>query len=316
MKYINEFREGDNIIGIYLCKQKNSATTKNGKEYENVTLADKTGSIGCKIWEPNSMGIGDFSVNDYVEVHGKITVFNGALQMNIDRTLKAHEGSYDPKDYLAVSENDPEDMYRELMEFVSSVQSPFFRLLLDSFFTEDEEFLRTFKTHSAAKSIHHGFMGGLLQHTLSVCQLCDFYCRQYPKLNRDLLITAALCHDIGKTRELSSFPSNDYTDEGQFLGHIVMGVEMVDEKIRKIKGFPALKAMELKHCILSHHGEYEFGSPKKPAIIEAVALNFADNTDAKLEAMTELFQNTLNPDPSNPWLGYSRIFDANIRPTD
>ena len=316
MKFINEFREGDNIIGIYLCKQKNAATTKNGKEYENVTLADKTGSISCKIWEPNSMGIGDFSVNDYVEVHGKVTVFNGALQMSIDRSLKAHEGSYDPKDYLAVSEHDPEDMYRKLMEFVNSIQSPFFRLLLDSFFTEDEEFIRSFKTHSAAKSIHHGFMGGLLQHTLSVCQLCDFYCRQYPKLNRDLLITAALCHDIGKTRELSGFPSNDYTDEGQFLGHIVMGVEMVDEKIRKIKGFPALKAMELKHCILAHHGEYEFGSPKKPAIIEAVALNFADNTDAKLEAMTEVFNNSFNTDPSNPWLGYSRIFDSNIRPTD
>ena len=316
MKYINEFREGDNIIGIYLCKQKNIATTKNGKEYENVTLADKTGSISCKIWEPNSMGIGDFSVNDYVEVHGKVTVFNGALQMSIDRSLKAHEGSYDPKDYLAVSEHDPEDMYRKLMEFVNSIQSPFFRLLLDSFFTEDEEFIRSFKTHSAAKSIPHGFLGGLLQHTLSVCQLCDFYCRQYPKLNRDLLITAALCHDIGKTRELSAFPSNDYTDEGQFLGHIVMGVEMVDEKIRKIKGFPALKAMELKHCILAHHGEYEFGSPKKPAIIEAVALNFADNTDAKLEAMTEVFNNSFNTDPSNPWLGYSRIFDSNIRPTD
>lgn len=316
MKYINEFHEGDNIIGIYLCKQKNTATTKNGKEYENVTLADKTGSISCKIWEPNSMGIGDFSVNDYVEVHGKVTVFNGALQMSIDRTLKAQDGSYDPKDYLAVSENDPEDMYRDLMEFVKSIQSPFFRMLLDAFFTEDEEFIAAFKTHSAAKSIHHGFMGGLLQHTLSVCQLCDFYCRQYPKLNRDLLITAALCHDIGKTRELSGFPMNDYTDEGQFLGHIVMGVEMVDEKIRKIKGFPALKAMELKHCILSHHGEFEFGSPKKPAIIEAVALNFADNTDAKLEAMTELFRNSHNTDPSNPWLGYSKIFDANIRPTD
>lgn len=316
MKYINEFREGDNIIGIYLCKQKNTATTKNGKEYENLTLADKTGQINCKIWEPNSMGIGDFSANDYVEVHGKVTVFNGALQMSIDRTRKASEGDYDPKDYLAVSEHDPEEMYQKLMEYVSSVQSPFFRLLLDSLFVEDEAFIQTFKTHSAAKSIHHGFMGGLLQHTLAVCDLCDFYCKKYAKLNRDLLITAALCHDIGKTRELSGFPANDYTDEGQFLGHIVMGVEMIDEKIRSIKGFPALKAMELKHCILSHHGEYEFGSPKKPAIIEAVALNFADNTDAKIEAMTELLDNSVNVDPANAWLGYSRIFDANIRPTD
>ncbi len=315
MKYINEFHEGDNIVGIYLCKQKNSAITKNGKEYENLTMADKTGSLNCKIWEPNSMGIGDFDVNDYVEVHGRVSTFNGALQLSIDRAFRADEGSYDPADYLPVSEKDPSMMYKEILAYVNSVQSPYFRLLLESFFVEDASFIAAFKSHSAAKSIHHGFVGGLMQHTLAVCNLCDFYCKNYPKLNRDLLITAALCHDIGKVRELSGFPMNDYTDEGQFLGHIVMGVEMVDEKIRNIKGFPALKATELKHCIIAHHGELEFGSPKKPAIIEAVALNFADNTDAKIQAFTELLENSTNTDPSNPWLGYQRTFDGNIRPT-
>lgn len=315
MKYINEFHEGDNIVGIYLCKQKNSAITKNGKEYENLTLADKTGSLNCKIWDPNSMGIGDFDVNDYVEVHGRVSVFNGALQLSIDRAFKADEGSYEPSDYLPVSEKDPSQMFKEITAYVNSVQSPYFRLLLESFFVEDTAFIAAFKTHSAAKSIHHGFVGGLMQHTLAVCNLCEFYCKNYPKLNRDLLITAALCHDIGKVHEISAFPTNDYTDEGQFLGHIVMGVEMVDEKIRSIKGFPAIKATELKHCIISHHGELEFGSPKKPAIIEAVALNFADNTDAKLQAFTELLDSNTNTDPSNLWMGFSRTFDSNIRPT-
>ncbi len=316
MRYINDFHEGDNITGIYLCKQKNSAITKNGKEYENLTLADKTGSLNCKIWEPNSMGIGDFGVNDYVEVHGRVSVFNGALQLAIDRAFKATEGSYDPADYLPVSSKDPQQMIQQLDKYINSVQTPYLRLLLESLFVEDVQLREAFIKHSAAKSIHHGFVGGLLQHTLAVCDLCEFYAQRYSIINRDLLITAALCHDIGKTRELSPFPTNDYTNEGQCLGHILIGGEVVSEKIREIKGFPKLRAEELKHCILSHHGEYEYGSPKKPAIIEAVALNFADNTDAKLEAITEILENNPNSDPANPWMGYSKIFDTNIRPTD
>ena len=138
--------------------------------------------------------------------------------------------------------------------------------------------------------------------------MCDYYCKNYERLNRDLLLTAAICHDMGKTKELSAFPQNDYTDEGQFLGHIVIGTEMVGEKIREIPGFPAILASELKHCILAHHGEYEFGSPKKPAIMEAVALNFADNTDAKLQTFTELMDNTTE----TGWLGFNRLFDSNV----
>ena len=148
-----------------------------------------------------------------------------------------------------------------------------------------------------------------MQHTLSVTKLCDYYCGAYSLLNRDLLISAAICHDIGKTRELSLFPQNDYTEEGQFLGHIVIGTEMIGEKISRIKGFPALLASELKHCILAHHGEY--GSPKKPAIVEAVALNFADNTDAKLQTFTEILDNNTQGE----WMGFNRLFDSNLRKT-
>ncbi len=316
MRYINEMREGDNITGIYLCRQKTLAQTKNGKDYENVTLADKTGSLNSKIWDPNSMGIGDFQVNDYVEVHGRISIYNGALQMSIDRARKVPEGTVDPADYVPVSSRSIDAMYQELLGHVNSVQAPYFRLLMESLFVEDQAFIRSFKSHSAAKTIHHGFVGGLLQHTLAVCDLCAFYCRAYPKLDHDLLICAALCHDIGKVRELSEFPANDYTDAGQLLGHIVMGVEILDEKIARINGFPKVKANQLRHCILAHHGEFEFGSPKKPALIEAVALNFADNTDAKLEAFTEILDNVAAGSDSGPgWLGFNRLFDSNIRPT-
>ena len=175
-------------------------------------------------------------------------------------------------------------------------------------FVEDEAFVEAFKKSSAAKTVHHGFVGGLLQHTLAVTRLCDYYCSQYPILKRDLLLSAAICHDIGKTKELSLFPENDYTDDGQFLGHIVIGSEMVGEKIREIPGFPKMIANELKHCILAHHGELEFGSPKKPVIVEAMALNFADNTDAKLQTFTELMESTTE----TGWLGFNRLFESNV----
>ena len=168
--------------------------------------------------------------------------------------------------------------------------------------------MKAFQQSSAAKTVHHGFVGGLLQHTLAVTRLCDYYCSQYPILKRDLLLAAAICHDIGKTKELSLFPENDYTDDGQFLGHIVIGSEMVGEKIREIPGFPKMLANELKHCILAHHGELEFGSPKKPAIAEAMALNFADNTDAKLQTFTELMESTTE----TGWLGFNRLFESNV----
>lgn len=317
MRYINTLKEGDTVIGTYLCKAKNLAQTKTGKNYENVTLSDKTGSLACKIWDPDSMGIGEFDVNDYVEVKGRITLYNGALQMSIDRACRADEGTYEPSDYLPVSDKSIDGMYSDLLKLIDSIDSPYFRLLLESFFVNDKAFISAFKTHSAAKSIHHGFVGGLLEHTLSVAILCDFYCTRYPALNRDLLITAAICHDIGKVREISDFPQNDYTDEGQLIGHIVIGVEMIDEKLAQIKGFPAKRAGELKHCIIAHHGEFEYGSPKKPALMEALALSFADNTDAKLQSMTEIFEAAKTASEGvGKWIGYNRLFDSNLRPTD
>ena len=311
MKFIKDLKEGDRVSDIYLCKHKQSAVTKNGKAYDNVILQDKTGTIDGKIWDPNSAGIGEFESLDYIEVFGEVTSFQSALQVNMKRVRLCREGEYNPADYLPVSGNSIEEMYGELLTIIDSVKNPYLKELLNSFFRKDEKFIKAFRQSSAAKTVHHGFVGGLLQHTLAVTKLCDYFCTQYPVLNRDLLITAAICHDIGKTKELSLFPQNDYTDDGQFLGHIVIGSEMIGEKVRAIDGFPALLANELKHCILSHHGEFEFGSPKKPAIVEAVALNFADNVDAKMETFAEILANTTE----TGWLGYNRLFESNLRGT-
>ncbi len=312
MKYIDQFREGTRVSDVYLCKTRQLAVTKNGKEYASVILQDKTGTIDAKIWDLNSPGIGNFEPLNYVYVDADVTVFQGSNQLNIKRIRKADEGEYQEGDYLPVSSKDIKAMYGELTAMIGSLKNPFLRQLASSYFIEDRAFVKQFCFHSAAKSVHHGFVGGLLEHTLSVMKLCEYYAASYPMINRDLLLTAALFHDIGKTRELSAFPENDYTDDGQLLGHIMIGAEMVGERIRQIPDFPAKTATELKHCILAHHGELEYGSPKKPALIEALALNFADNTDAKLETMIEILKSAGD---NNGWLGYSRLLESNVRKT-
>lgn len=308
MKFIKDMCAGDRISDIYLCKHKQSAVTKNGKPYDNVVLQDKTGTIDAKIWDPNSEGIDEFSDMDYIDVFGEVTSFNGALQLSIKRARICRDGEYDASLYVPVSSKNNDEMFKELLGIINTIQNRYLNTLLKAFFVEDEDFIKAFRKSSAAKSVHHGFVGGLLEHTLSVTKMCDYFTKAYPVLNRDLLLTAAICHDIGKTRELSLFPTNDYTDEGQFLGHIVMGTEMVGVKIAQIPDFPPLLKQELQHCILAHHGELEYGSPKKPALVEAVALNLADNTDAKLETFTEALANANEPG----WIGFNRLFESNL----
>lgn len=312
MKYIDTLREGMRISEVYLCKSRQISLTKSGKEYGSLILQDKTGTIDSKIWDLGSPGIGDFEAMDYVRVDADVTVFQSANQLNIRRIRKAESSEYVATDYLPVSAKDIDKMYEELAEYVKGIRNPYLGRLAGSFFLEDPEFAKAFQFHSAAKSVHHGFVGGLLEHTLSVVKLCGYLAGYYPELNRDLLLTAAMFHDVGKLRELSLFPENDYTDEGQFLGHIVIGVEMLTERIRTIPDFPLKLELELKHCIVSHHGELEYGSPKKPALLEALALNFADNTDAKLETMIEALR---VPGDNQGWIGYNRLLETNIRRT-
>ncbi|NLO10615.1 MAG: HD domain-containing protein [Clostridiales bacterium] len=309
MRYIQDLREGDMIKNeIYLCKSKQVLTGKSGKEYVSLILQDKTGTIDAKIWDFSSE-IEQYEAMDFVHIDARVTSFQDALQLNVSKIYKSREGEYYPEDYFPKTNKDVEEMYQKVRHYIGKIKDMNLRFLLEEFFVKDKEFISKFKDHSAAKSVHHSFMGGLLEHTLSVANMCDYYANNYPIINRDILISAALLHDIGKIDELSAFPRNDYTDEGQLMGHIFIGASKVSEKIKDMINFPERLAGELIHCILAHHGELEYGSPKKPATIEAMALHFADNTDAKLQTMTELLGSY---DSKVEWVGYQRLFESNI----
>ncbi|NLP33750.1 MAG: HD domain-containing protein [Clostridiales bacterium] len=309
MRYIQDLREHDYIKNeIYLCKQKQILTGKSGKTYISLVLQDKTGTVDAKIWDLNCE-TGQYEAMDFVHIDARVTTFQDALQLNINRIYKAQEGEYYPEDYFPVTSKDIDGMYQEIKSLINSIKEPYLKVLLEQYFIENNDFIKKFKSHSAAKSVHHGFVGGLLEHTLGVAKNCQHFADMHPMINRDLLITAALFHDIGKTEELSSFPENDYTNDGQLLGHIFIGASEIKASISKIEKFPAKLEKELIHCILSHHGELEYGSPKKPATIEALALHLADNADAKIQTMSEILN---SGDPKTEWMGYQRLFESNI----
>ena len=307
MKYIVEMKPDQTIQeDTYLVREKKTAVTKSGKEYLNIILQDRTGQLECRIWEPDSPHIQKFEAMDYIAVTGKTSMFNGKLQATITAASVMDPGKLNKEDYYPVSKNNRKAMYGELREFMNSVENPYLKKLLQAFF-EDKELVKKFVNHSAAKSVHHGFIGGLLEHTLGVTRICDFIAKSYPAVDRDLLITVSVLHDIGKLEELSEFPVNDYTDCGQLLGHIMIGVEMIHDRASRIEGFPAELEMMVKHCIIAHHGEYEYGSPKKPSTIEAMALNLADNMDAKMEMLTEVLAASPEDETS---LGWNRFIDS------
>ena len=312
MKLIKDLREGMRVAEVYLCKTRQIQLTKNGKEYCSVTLQDKSGSIDGKIWDLGNPGIGNFEARDFVFVDADVSIFNNNPQLRINRIRKAEAGEYTESDYLPVSARDIGAMYDELLTLVNSVKNKDLSRLLKAFFVEDPKFIEKYKFSSAAKSVHHGFVGGLLEHSLGVAKLCNYMCGAYPYLKHDLLISVALLHDIGKIREITPYPDNDYSDEGQLLGHIVIGCEMIGEKIKQLPDFNPKLESEIKHCILAHHGEFEYGSPKKPALAEAMALNLADNTDAKVEIMKELLDAA---GENNGWLGYNKLLESNVRRT-
>lgn len=311
MIYIDQLKEGEQVQEFYLCAQKQVLKTRAGKTYYSLRLQDKTGTVDGKVWDLNN-GIEDFNSGDYIKIDALIINFQGSMQLNIRRIRKANEGEYEPSEYIPTSQYDVDEMYTELLSYISSMTNPYLKKLAESFFVKDGNFRKAFKGHTAAKTVHHNFYGGLLEHTLGIIRICKFMADQYKVIDRDLLYCGALFHDIGKLKELSSFPIIDYTDEGQLIGHIVIGVEWLSDKIRGIDGFPSVLANHLKHIILAHHGELEYGSPKKPELIEAIVLHYADNMDAKVMTFSSIMNQT---DEDDDWMGWQRVFDTNIRRT-
>ncbi|WP_105615517.1 3'-5' exoribonuclease YhaM family protein [Vallitalea okinawensis] len=312
MQYIADFKEGDRVVEHFLCKQKSVLKTRGGKSYYSLVLQDKTGTVDAKVWDLSDQ-IHDFDTHDYIKIDAMVVTFQNDYQLNVKKIRRSTEGEYDPKDYIPVSNKDIDEMYESLKKYVHSVKNKFIKNLLVGIFIDDEAFIKKFKFHSAAKNIHHGYMGGLLEHTLSVVEICEFLSGRYYFVERDLLIAGAMLHDIGKVHELSPLPLNEYTDEGQLTGHIIIGLEYIIEKMSEIKDFPKEIATLIKHMVLSHHGELEYGSPKVPQTIEAMIIHCADNMDAKVKC----FEETIMEDTTEGmWTNYHRMLQRNIRRTN
>lgn len=220
MKYINELREGENIMEHYLCKSRQTMKSRNGKNYLSLKLQDKTGMVDAKVWDLNN-DIQSFQENDFIKVDAFVTTFNNELQLNVKRIRRSREGEYDPADFVPSTDKNIDEMYDQLMGYIKTIKNPYLKKLLEEIFLRHPVISKEFKYHSAAKAMHHSFRGGLVEHTLSVTQLCDFLAPRYNYVNRDILVASAMLHDVGKVLELSDFPTNDYTDDGQLLGHVI-----------------------------------------------------------------------------------------------
>lgn len=312
MRYLKDLKENERIIEHYLCRQKQSLKTKTGKTYYSLKLQDKTAVVDAKVWELHN-DIGEFQENDVIKIDGSVLIYNNEPQIKINRIRKSEPEEYDIGEFIPRTEKDIDELYGQLLGFIDSIKDPHLHKLLENIIMDNKEISGAITSHSAAKHMHHSYMGGLLEHTVSVAEICDFMSARYKPVNRDLLITAAILHDIAKVFELAPMPTSSYTDDGQMLGHIYMGAELVYQECAKIPDFPHVLQSMLKHAILAHHGEYEFGSPKLPMTIEAFILHAADNLDAKAKVYEEAVAAHTSPDP---WIGYHKLLARYLRKSD
>jgi 3'-5' exoribonuclease len=304
--FVNEIKDRNQVDSVFLVKEKITAMAKNGKPYLTLKLMDKSGEVDAKVWDNIETVEALFGKDDFVAIRSKASVYLGKMQLVISDLRRVPEEEVVLADFLPETEHDIREMERELAELVDSLRDPFLKRLLASFF-DDPRIMSCYRTAPAAKGMHHVYLGGLLEHSLGVARLVDRIVPLYPDLNRDLLIAGALLHDVGKVREMSYLRSFDYTDEGKLIGHITIGVEMIHEKVGGLADFPPQLAMLLKHIILSHHGQYEFGSPKRPKTIEATILNYLDDLDSKINGIRTHIRK--EPDSPSQWTSYHRLYD-------
>ena len=307
--YISGMKSGEKVSTSFLVSEKNLAYSQKGAPYLNLRLKDKTGELDGKVWEDATELDGYFKKGDIVHIVGRILSYKNNLQVSVLEVKKTEDEEIDPADYFPTSSRDADDMFAELLVIVEQIQTPCLKDLLLAFF-RDEQIVKLFKKAPAAKGFHHVYLGGLLEHTLSVIRLLDLAARHYTGVNRDLLLTGGILHDIGKIYEFQYDRLIDYSDAGRLVGHIVMGVEMLDARIAKIEGFPENLAMELRHLILSHHGTLEYGSPKRPKTLEAMIVHYIDDMDAKVNAF-QTFTSGI-PDSESNWTPFHRLFERYI----
>jgi 3'-5' exoribonuclease len=304
--FVSDIKDRCQVDAVFLVREKITAMAKNGKPYLTLKLMDKTGEVEGKVWDNVDELSAAFNKDDFIAVRSKATVYLGKMQLVIAELKKVPDEAVVLADFLPEAARAIGEMAGELAALLATLNDQHLKRLLSAFF-DDAAFLALYSSAPAAKGMHHVYLGGLLEHSLAVARLVDRIAPLYEGLNRDLLVAGALLHDVGKVREMTYSRSFDYTDEGKLLGHITIGVEMIQEKIAAIGGFPVELAMLLKHMLLSHHGQYEFGSPKRPKTVEATILNYLDDLDSKINGIrSHIGKET---ESSSRWTSYHRLYD-------
>ncbi len=290
--FVADFAKFENqvVTGFFAVAQKQTRSTRDGAPYFAVSMSDRTGQIECRIWETAAI-LNEFEQGDVVKVQGQVCRYQDKLQLKVEKIRKAKpedEGQFDLGDFVPRTSRDIDELWAELNGYISTFTNPHLQALLRAFL-DDPQIAEALKNAPAAKSMHHAWIGGLLEHIVSLLGISDMAARHYPEINRDLLLTGVVLHDIGKLRELRWGTSFDYTAAGQLLGHISMGIGMIETKLVNLPDFPNNLRVLVEHMVLSHHGKYEFGSPKLPMIPEALLLHYLDDLDAKMQTMRSEF---------------------------
>lgn len=311
--FVNEIKENDEVDSVFLVKEKSSALTKAGSPYLKVKLGDRAGEIEARIWNLVELPSETFQKDDFVQVRGKAILYQDHLQINVGHIEKVSEETVYLADFFPMTEKDVEGMMADLVRISQRVKDPKLARLL-AIFWEDEAFVARFKMAPASKQLHHAYLGGLLEHTLSVAQLVLKNMSHYAGLNEDLLLAGAILHDLGKVFELSYSRSFEYSDEGRLLGHILIGIEMVEMKIQQVADFPKDLSILLKHLLLSHHGQYIWGSPKKPMTLEAVLLHHLDDMDAKIAGIQQFLKTKVQE--GSRWSPYHPVLEQTFYVTE
>lgn len=301
--FIKDVKSGDRIDDVFVLSEKTMGQKKDGNNFLNISIADKSGTIKGVVWDNVNQTASLVRAGDFVHLQGHVSEYRDALQLVVKKMAPVKADCVEPSDFLPATGRNIDQMFQRIVTLTDAMRKGHLKLLLSTFWN-DTEFVKQFKTAPAAKKMHHAYIGGLLEHTLSVALLVDRIAGHYSGIDMDLLLTGAILHDIGKVREFEYSRCLDYSDEGRLLSHIVIGVQMIDEKICQIKNFPEDLALLLKHLVVSHHGSREFGSPEVPKTLEAVLLNYIDEIDSKVTGIRNFMT---GEDPNEPWTGYHRL---------
>jgi len=290
------------ITSSFVCVSKQVKPKKTGEPYLALTLGDRTGHIEAKMWDNVEDAIDAFEQDDFIKVKGLLNRYKNRFQITIHKLRRLGDSEVDFADYLPKTTKDIGELWQTLASFVSTFRNPHLKALVETFMG-DPQIAEAYRSAPAAKSLHHAYIGGLLDHVVSLFRSCDLVCRNYPQIDRDLLLTGAFLHDIGKIYELTYHRSFSYTTRGQLLGHMIIELEMLQRKLQQLPNFPDELKTLVEHLIISHHGQYEFGSPKLPMFPEALMLHYLDDLDSKMESMRASFER--DPDSEEGWTGYN-----------